>query len=161
MLTSNLIARRWKADNGIDPFVANSVGGEDDAEEKWRLSIIEDLIKLHTPGGIGSAEFEIVESNYSVCPFLSSRHLILYCVYQDLAFKIEHGTFKWTWETCFLGHRYSSEIISKHLVLPLISFSHLSLSAGSPVGEMSDSDLEKVCPTVAPAMALVILDAGD
>ncbi|KAE9407739.1 hypothetical protein BT96DRAFT_914406 [Gymnopus androsaceus JB14] len=99
VLTSNLIARRWKADNGIDPFVANSVG---------------------------SAEFEIVESNYS-----------------DLAFKIEHGTFKWTWETCFLGHRYSSEIISKHLVLPLISFSHLSLSAGSPVGEMSDSDLEK------------------
>ncbi|KAF9069230.1 hypothetical protein BDP27DRAFT_1363529 [Rhodocollybia butyracea] len=109
-----------------DPFVATSAE-EEEAEEEWRLSIIENLAKIHSPGGMESvSSFEIQQSRYS-----------------DFAFGIDCDIFKWTWETCFIGHKNSAEIISKHLVLPLISLNHLSFTVGNSVAEMSDSDLEK------------------
>lgn len=58
--------------------------------------------------------------------------------------ELEWENFKWKWETCFLGYQQSAEIISKHLILPLISVNHLTFSATGSIGEMSDTDVEKV-----------------
>jgi hypothetical protein len=44
-----------------------------------------------------------------------------------------------------LGHKLSSEIISKHLIFPLISLNHLTFSSSDPMGELPESELEKVC----------------
>ena len=57
---------------------------------------------------------------------------------------MENESFKWRWETCFLGHRRSAEIISKHLILPLISLNHLAFSSADVVAELPDGDIEKV-----------------
>jgi hypothetical protein len=49
---------------------------EEEAEEEWRLSIIENLAKIHTPGGMESvSSFEIQQSRYSVRPSLTCRNL--------------------------------------------------------------------------------------
>ncbi len=64
--------------------------------------------------------------------------------FQDVACTLEDQSFKWRWESCFLGYRASAEILSKHLVLPLISMSHLAFSSKDSVGEVSDAELTKV-----------------
>jgi hypothetical protein len=63
---------------------------------------------------------------------------------KDFAFELECDAFKWRWETCFLGHKTSAEIVSKHLIMPLISVNYLAFSSADPVSELSESDLEKV-----------------
>ncbi|KAJ3815144.1 hypothetical protein F5876DRAFT_31278, partial [Lentinula aff. lateritia] len=133
VIFNSQIARRWRACNKIESFVANTTE-EEEAEKEWRLIIIENLSKIHTPGGMDDASFEVVESRSS-----------------DFAFEIDCEGFKWTWETCFIGYRNSAEIISKHLVLPLISVSHTALSVGKPVGEMVESELEKAIDSVGRA----------
>ncbi|KAF8071710.1 hypothetical protein FPV67DRAFT_1560501 [Lyophyllum atratum] len=72
------------------------------------------------------ASASIVESNFA-----------------DLAFELEYETFKWRWETCFLGHKASAEVISKHLIFPLISLNHLAFSSPEAVTALSDADVEK------------------
>ncbi|KAJ3983959.1 hypothetical protein F5890DRAFT_1519963 [Lentinula detonsa] len=132
-LTGNQIARRWRACNKVDPFVPNSAE-ENEAEEEWRLSILRNLSEIHTPGGMDNVSFEVVESRSS-----------------DFAFEIDCEAFKWTWETCFIGYKSSTEIISKHLVLPLLSVTHTVLSVVKPAGEMSESELEKAIDGVGRA----------
>ena len=44
-----------------------------------------------------------------------------------------------------MGHKIGSEVISQHLVLPLISVNHLAFTSADPVGEITESELEKVC----------------
>ncbi|KAJ3925251.1 MAG: hypothetical protein NXY57DRAFT_907314, partial [Lentinula lateritia] len=133
VISNSQIARRWRACNKVESFVANTTE-EEEAEKEWRLIIIGNLSKIHTPGGMDDASFEVVESRSS-----------------DFAFEIDCEGFKWTWETCFIGYRNSAEIISKHLVLPLISVSHTALSVGKPVGEMVESELEKAIDAVGRA----------
>ncbi|KAF5377322.1 hypothetical protein D9757_008041 [Collybiopsis confluens] len=130
-LNSSQIARRWRTCNVIDTFIPSSAE-EEDSEKAWRSSIVDNLSKIHTPGGMNIvSSFQVIESNFS-----------------DFALEIEFEEFKWAWETHFTGHRNSAEIISKHLVLPLISFSHISFISGSP-GQMTESELEKMIDTTA------------
>lgn len=63
---------------------------------------------------------------------------------QDFALEMTCDSFKWRWEACFLGYKLSAELISKHLIFPLISANHLAFSSADAVGEMVDADLEKV-----------------
>ncbi|KAJ7475786.1 hypothetical protein FB451DRAFT_1244751 [Mycena latifolia] len=120
VLNSKQFARRWRACN---PDSAANFARDDD-EEEWRILNLELLAKAHTLGGISELSFDCVESNYA-----------------DLAIELECEAFKWRWETCLQGGRFSAEMISKHLVLPLISLNHLAFS--SAVGELSETDLEK------------------
>ncbi|KAJ7707781.1 hypothetical protein B0H17DRAFT_531770 [Mycena rosella] len=120
VLNSKQFARRWRACN---PDTAVEFAREDD-EEEWRLLNFELLSKAHTLGGITELSFDCVESNYA-----------------DLAIELECEAFKWRWETCLQGGRFSADMISKHLVLPLISLNHLAFS--STVSESSATDLEK------------------
>ncbi|KAL0064843.1 hypothetical protein AAF712_008240 [Marasmius tenuissimus] len=82
-------------------------------------------------GGMTEFTFEVVKSRYS-----------------DFAFELECKGFKWRWETCFVGHKLGSEIISQHLVLPLISVNHLAFASTDPVGEITESELEKAIDKV-------------
>lgn len=63
---------------------------------------------------------------------------------EDFAFELEFETFKWKWETNFLGYKSSAEIISKQLIMPLISVNHLAFASADPIGELSENSLEKV-----------------
>ena len=68
---------------------------------------------------------------------------------QDFAFELQSSHFKWRWETNFAGYRSSAEILSKHLIFPLISVAHISLSSPDAVSSMTDADVEKVCCSAA------------
>ncbi|KAF8623689.1 hypothetical protein AX17_007387 [Amanita inopinata Kibby_2008] len=95
-------------------------------EDFWRTGNLELLSQVHTLGAMTDITFRVVDSNFS-----------------DLAFFLECDTFQWRWETNFLGHRHSSEIISKQIIFPLISMSHMAFSSPDPLNEMSDPDIEK------------------
>ena len=53
-------------------------------------------------------------------------------------------SFRWRWETFAVGPKMSGDILSKHLILPLISMAHLAFSSADPLSTVSESDLEKV-----------------
>ncbi|KAJ7170607.1 hypothetical protein C8R43DRAFT_56586 [Mycena crocata] len=124
VLNSKQFARRWRACNPDSPEFT-----QEEDEEEWRIFNLELLSKAHTLGGITELSFDCVESNYA-----------------DLAIELECEAFKWRWETCLQSGRFSAEMISKHLVLPLISLNHLAFS--SAVGESSETDLEKAVDKV-------------
>lgn len=127
-LSGPQFARRWREVNGLEPISSSSsiVG-----EEEWRAHTLELLSNAHSLGGFTDLSFEVVETNFS-----------------DVACTLEDQSFKWRWESCFLGYRASAEILSKHLVLPLISMSHLAFSSKDSVGEVSDAELTKTVDKV-------------
>ena len=70
---------------------------------------------------------------------------------KDFSFLLECNAFKWRWETIFVGHKVSADILSKHLIMPLISVNHLAFSSPDVVGDLPPTDLEKV---TVPAMCI-------
>lgn len=62
-----------------------------------------------------------------------------------MALELECNNWKWRWEPAFLGPKVSAEIISKHLIIPLISVNHLAFSSSDVLGDLAPGDLEKVC----------------
>jgi len=52
--------------------------------------------------------------------------------------------FRWRWETYSLGPKVSADVLSKQLILPLISVTHVAFSSADPVSELSSTDLEKL-----------------
>ncbi|CDO77382.1 hypothetical protein BN946_scf184835.g4 [Trametes cinnabarina] len=68
---------------------------------------------------------------------------IVHSKYSDLAFDIRNNTFRWRWETLNVGPKLAPTIISKHLIMPLISMTHLSFFSTEPLGSTSETDLEK------------------
>lgn len=52
--------------------------------------------------------------------------------------------FKWRWDACIVPPNLAAEVLSKHLILPLVSTGHLAFTTKEPLGEMSESELEKV-----------------
>lgn len=63
---------------------------------------------------------------------------------KDLAFELESESFHWRWEANRVGPKISAEFLSKQLIMPLISVTHLAFNSAASVGEISDGDLEKV-----------------
>ncbi|KAI1797372.1 hypothetical protein LXA43DRAFT_1089242 [Ganoderma leucocontextum] len=121
VLSSNQISRRWRDGN---PQNSPSFAGED--EEPWKIECLEFISTAHSLGGLAELSFELVKSSYS-----------------DLAFTLSGDSFRWRWETFSVGPRMSADILSKHLILPLISISHLAFSSADPLGTTSETDLEK------------------
>ncbi|EAU85498.1 hypothetical protein CC1G_06399 [Coprinopsis cinerea okayama7 len=121
-MNSQQFARRWRKYNPSSPGPYPSV----EEEDAWREEGLEWLSNLHTLGGIDQAVFEVVDSHFS-----------------DLSLGLDHASFKWRWEANSVGYRSSAEIISKHLVIPLITANSLALSSPESIGEMADSDVEK------------------
>ncbi|KAF8738101.1 hypothetical protein AX14_011863 [Amanita brunnescens Koide BX004] len=127
VLSSKQFANRWRSCNQVtdqgEPDLVN--------EASWRSANLELLAKAHTLGAIADMSFHVIDSDYS-----------------DLAFQLEYDTFQWRWETNYLGHKRSSEIISKQVIFPLISLSHMAFSSPQSLSEMSDTDIEKTVDRV-------------
>jgi len=66
--------------------------------------------------------------------------------YSDLAIDFSGDSFKWRWETFSIGPKQSAEVLSKHLMIPLLSTTYLAFISPDAISEISDSDLEKVGP---------------
>ncbi|KAF9223867.1 hypothetical protein BS17DRAFT_802339 [Gyrodon lividus] len=128
VLSSKQFARRWRECNKL----ISSPSLDDDEEEAWRTRHLDLLSRAHTLGGMQELSFEVVESKFG-----------------DFAFELECDAFKWRWETIFVGHKISADILSKHLIMPLISVSHLAFSSSDVVGDLTTSDLEKAVDKVA------------
>ncbi|KAI0671590.1 hypothetical protein C8Q78DRAFT_783692 [Trametes maxima] len=122
VLTSQRVARRWRDCN---PQRSPVLDTQDD-EESWRIQCLEFLSSVHSLGGVSDLAFEVVKSTYS-----------------DLAFELRNDTFRWRWETFNVGPKMSADVLSKHLIMPLISATHLSFSSVEPVSSLSEADLEK------------------
>ncbi|KAG6330791.1 hypothetical protein ID866_8296, partial [Astraeus odoratus] len=121
-LSSKQFARRWRDCNRriSSPIL------DDEEEEAWRTRNLDLLTKAHTLGGVADLTFEVVESKYG-----------------DLAFEMDCDAFKWRWDTIFVGHKTSADILSTHLIMPLISVNHLAFTNPNGVGDLAEDDLEK------------------
>ncbi|KAI5119333.1 hypothetical protein M0805_000563 [Coniferiporia weirii] len=125
VLTTKQILRRWRECNPTIP-TSTSDGA---------VSQLQKLLELvHTPGGISDADFEIVSSHDA-----------------DLAFELDCDAFKWRWDTYLLGPKTSAELVSRHLILPLISLVHVSFYSADPVSELEEEDLEKTVDRIGRA----------
>ncbi|KAI0696256.1 hypothetical protein BC835DRAFT_1343011 [Cytidiella melzeri] len=123
VITSSRIARRWRECN---PGVASLLLLSEEEEDEWRSQALDLLSAAHSLGGIVDLSFETVESRNA-----------------DLAFELRCSEFKWRWETYSLGPKVSAEVISKHLIMPLISLTHMAFSSSEAVSAQTEADLEK------------------
>ena len=57
---------------------------------------------------------------------------------------MDFDEFKWRWETYLVGPKTSANVISQHLVMPLLSLTHLAFASADPLSELPDTDLESV-----------------
>jgi len=121
VLSGNAFARRWRETNLAQ---ARTAAGED-KENEWRKNLLRLLTNIHSIGGIADLSFEVVPSHNA-----------------DLAFELGSDDFKWRWETYTLGPKVSADVLSKQLIMPLISVSHLAFSSPDPVSELSDTNLQ-------------------
>ncbi|KLO13470.1 hypothetical protein SCHPADRAFT_363776 [Schizopora paradoxa] len=115
-------SRRWKKCNPNIP-----VPEEDNLASKI-------LCSIHSASGLSDASFDIIDSPIA-----------------DLSFELEFEGFKWRWDTFLLGPRTSSDIISKHLIMPLITMAHVAFYSADPVSELCEEDLEKVVDKIGRA----------
>ncbi|KAG2133669.1 uncharacterized protein EDB93DRAFT_1307039 [Suillus bovinus] len=127
VLTSNQFARRWRTCNklSISPFP------DTDEEESWRDRHLTLLGNAHSLGGFLGLTLELEKPSLG-----------------DLALELECSNWKWRWEPIFLGPKLSAEIISKHLIMPLISVNHLAFSSSDVLGDLTPGDLEKATDKV-------------
>ncbi|KAI0783560.1 hypothetical protein C8Q75DRAFT_884500 [Abortiporus biennis] len=122
VLSSKQFARRWRDCNPAQsPFFT-----DESEEDEWRTDVLNLLSKAHALGGMEELSFDVVSSHNA-----------------DLAFELGSDEFKWRWETYHQGPKVSAEILSKQLIMPLISVSHLAFTSAEPVSELSDTNLEK------------------
>jgi len=64
--------------------------------------------------------------------------------WKDFAFELRLEDLIFRWETNSAGPRISADVISRQIIMPLMSTAHLAFSSPNSVGEMSESDLETV-----------------
>jgi hypothetical protein len=139
VLSSNRFARRWRACNkSTEEFPSAK------EEDQWRAQHLRLLSDAHTLGGITALTFELVDSKYTVRKLIVFLSFQLKFSLQDAAFELECETFKWRWETFVTPPKYSAELISKHLLMPLISLTHIAFASADPVSELSQTSLETV-----------------
>ncbi|KIP05010.1 hypothetical protein PHLGIDRAFT_129130 [Phlebiopsis gigantea 11061_1 CR5-6] len=129
VLSSKHISRRWKDCN---PQSSPNPAHSDEVEDEWRLEILDLVSAAHTLGGSIDLSFEVIESRNA-----------------DLAIELGSDDFKWRWEMYSLGPKVSADVLSQHLIMPLISVTHLAFSSSDPVSELSSSDLEQAVDKVA------------
>jgi hypothetical protein len=158
-LTSNQLARRWRECRPLDSK-SNLTSREG---ELWRRDILKCLSAAHTVGNFADMSFEVVKSLYSV-----SRFEFCYptppegCTNaplfrpKDFAFELRLDDFVFRWETNTTGHRISAEVISRQIIMPLMSTAHLAFSSPNSVGVMSESELETVSQEEPLVYALMI-----
>ena len=58
--------------------------------------------------------------------------------------ELECEEVKWRWECYVVGPKRGAAMIMDHLIMPLITVTHLSFYSADPVSELAEDDLEKV-----------------
>ncbi|KAI0344407.1 hypothetical protein BDW22DRAFT_1045439 [Trametopsis cervina] len=123
VLSSKHIARRWRECN---PGIASPLLLSEEEEDEWRGQTLDLLSTVHSLSGIADLSFEVVESRNA-----------------DLAFELRSEEFTWRWEAYSLGPKISAEVISKQLIMPLVSVTHMAFASPEAVGTQSEAELEK------------------
>ncbi|KAI0254954.1 hypothetical protein BJV78DRAFT_1120054 [Lactifluus subvellereus] len=95
-------------------------------QDSWLNQVLQYLMDAHSPDVMEGLSFDVVESRYS-----------------DLAIDLQGDTFKWRWETSFIGPKQSADVLSKHLIIPLLSTADLAFTMQNAISGISDYDLEK------------------
>ena len=144
VMSSKQVSRRWYDENPSSS--PDEYPPPQRALEDWLDQALSYLSEVHTLAGLDEISFSARDSSYSVIPSqLSSRRIgCNVCITQDVTIKLRGESFKWKWETTYLGPKLSAEILSKHLVVPLISAVHFAFTSPVVIGGMSGEDLEKV-----------------
>jgi hypothetical protein len=88
--------------------------------------------------------FDVIESRYSVRVLCFGAPFRLSQAFQDLAIHFGGERFEWRWETFSIGPKQSADVLSKHLMIPLLSTAYLAFISPDAISEISGSDLEKV-----------------
>ncbi|KII89902.1 hypothetical protein PLICRDRAFT_174716 [Plicaturopsis crispa FD-325 SS-3] len=121
VLDSKQFARRWRTCNDVDAELAAP-----SAEDEWRALRLQLLSRAFTLESVDALSFASVESKYA-----------------DTAFEMRCDAFTWRWETNFVGYKMSAELLSTHLIMPLVNVNNFAFSSPEAVGEISSGDLEK------------------
>ncbi|EJD53466.1 hypothetical protein AURDEDRAFT_179933 [Auricularia subglabra TFB-10046 SS5] len=124
VLDGKQVLRRWCA---LNPNLPSSSDDSAAGAKEAQRSALAVLDAIHTLRNISIATFSIVQSPNA-----------------DLACEIGCEDYTWQWHANAVGYRTSSELLSKHLILPLISFSHVAFTAPQPLQQMPADELEKL-----------------
>lgn len=87
------------------------------------------------------------DCGFTLCrsfPGVFNAVLLLNGYVQDFSFELGNDEFRWRWDTYPLGAKAAADVLSRQLIMPLISVTHLAFSSADPVSELSEADLEKV-----------------
>ncbi|KAF8523820.1 hypothetical protein JB92DRAFT_3257640, partial [Gautieria morchelliformis] len=126
-LDSKQLARRWRQLNqSPEPSVDNP------QELAWRARTSKRLSSIHTLKSIQECVFFIEDSRDA-----------------DLSFELQASGCKWRWDSYLLGPKTSAKILSRHLIFPLLSVTHLAFSSADPVCELTLEDLQQAVDKVA------------
>ena len=118
------------------------------SEDAWLDQVLQYLVDVHTPFMMSDLSFDVIDSRYSVRGVvgvwytLSGAHRLFF--FQDLAINFRGEGFEWRWETFSIGPKQSAEVLSKHLMIPILSTAYLAFTSPDTISEISGADLEKV-----------------
>ncbi|KAN0124596.1 hypothetical protein V8E53_015783 [Lactarius tabidus] len=122
VLSRQQLSRRWSTCNPNSTPTSLSRPEED----SWLDQALQYLEDVHSLGAIGDLSFTVTESRFS-----------------DLAIDLRGDGFNWRWETFSIGPKQSADVLSKHLILPLLSTAYLAFVSPDAISEISTNDLEK------------------
>ncbi|KAH9987328.1 hypothetical protein BJV74DRAFT_878371 [Russula compacta] len=131
VLSRQQLSRRWSTLNTTNSALNHLLHLEEDS---WLYQALQYLVDVHSPGMMGDISFDVIDSRYS-----------------DLAIDLCGDSFKWRWETFSIGPKQSADVLSKHLMVPLLSTAYLAFMSPDAISEISGSDLEKVVDRVGRA----------
>ncbi|KAH9009188.1 hypothetical protein EDB84DRAFT_1571392 [Lactarius hengduanensis] len=122
VLSKQRLRRRWSTCNPNS--APNQLSGPE--EDSWLDQALQYLEDVHSLGAMGDLAFSVTESRFS-----------------DLAVDLRGDGFNWRWETFSIGPKQSADVLSKHLILPLLSTAYLAFVSPDAICEISGNDLEK------------------
>ncbi|KAI0264391.1 hypothetical protein BC834DRAFT_993795 [Gloeopeniophorella convolvens] len=121
-LSKQQLLRRWST---LDPsMTAHHLTRLE--EDDWLDQVLQSLMDVHSLGVMDDLSFDVVESRYS-----------------DMAFELRGDALKWRWETFSIGPRQSADVLSKHLITPLLSAVYLAFTSPEAISGISENNLEK------------------
>ncbi|KAH9178147.1 hypothetical protein EDB89DRAFT_1148478 [Lactarius sanguifluus] len=135
VLSKQRLSRRWSTCNPNS--APNQLSGPE--EDSWLDQALQYLEDVHSLGVMGDLAFSVTESRFS-----------------DLAVDLRGDGFNWRWETFSIGPKQSADVLSKHLILPLLSTAYLAFVSPDAISEISSNDLEKprICTSLRRVSAL-------
>ncbi|KAI0280802.1 hypothetical protein BGY98DRAFT_293472 [Russula aff. rugulosa BPL654] len=129
VLSKQQLSRRWSM---LNINSAQSHLPHPTEDDGWLDQVLQYLVDVHTPHAMGDLSFDVM---------IDSR-------YSDLAIQFRGEGFEWRWETFSIGPKQSAEVLSKHLMIPLLSTAYLALISPDAISEISASALEKAVDRV-------------